>query len=357
MNYNLVRPSKVAIIVIFSLLFAILCTSHVMAATVLEDGEYTIDYEILRGDTKDNSTSLANGYWDKPAKVIVKNGTIAVQTTINQNTWVIDFSTKYNGSFVDAKVVSKNEKANTRVTEFKVNDLEDILDAKMSVFIPKAEAGLSSDYDHSYSVRILFKSDTLKQTSVAATPTPTPTATPTPTVTPSATPVPTKKPVATDTGKATDTTSNKATVSPSPNTSTDQPASSTTPNVDKNDGNSTTSSSGTGIENNAAVATTEPDLNTSTENNVETPVKETIVDPVVDPIEPSIETEDIVEANESGVTANDALDSDSTPDIQVIVDKEEQKGDKTAMYIIIIVAILIIAGVITWLVMNKRKKK
>ena len=127
---------KLLAVVVMSVLFVLLSTSHAMAAAALEDGEYTINYEILRGDTKDDSTSLADGYWDKPAKVIVKDGNIMVQTNINQHAWVVAFATQTNGKMVDARVVSTNEKANSRVTEFKVSSFDNILLSSMTVDIP-----------------------------------------------------------------------------------------------------------------------------------------------------------------------------------------------------------------------------
>ena len=66
---------------------------------------------------------MANDYFEKPAKLIVKNGEMRVQVPMNHSAWITEFKAPKNGNFVDAKVVSKDESADKRTVEFKVDDL------------------------------------------------------------------------------------------------------------------------------------------------------------------------------------------------------------------------------------------
>jgi len=348
MSYQRDYVRKLLTVVVMSLLLVFLGTSHATAATALEDGEYTINYEILRGDTKDDSTSLADGYWNKPAKVFVKDGNITVQTTINQHAWVVAFATQYNGKMVDAKVVSTNEKANSRVTEFKVNNFEDMLLSDMTVEIPEM------DYFHSYEVRFKFYPDSLKTVS-KPTDTTKPTATSKPTAkpssTPKVTPEPTKDTASTSTSPAKPTTSEKPTTSTKPQATTDP----MTPSASNNSGsNSATpaSNASTSSTDNSMVEEgsegSEISINAieeaSTEEDAEVLTGET--------------TDNVVVVSEQGITANEAVDGTTEVESeQFTVDKEEKQGGTIAIVLIIIVAVLFIAGAIAWIVMNRKRNK
>ena len=54
---------------------------------------------------------MANDYFEKPAKLVVKNGEMKVQVPMNHSAWITEFKAPENGNFVDAKVVSKDEAA------------------------------------------------------------------------------------------------------------------------------------------------------------------------------------------------------------------------------------------------------
>ena len=46
-----------------------------------------------------------------------------VQVPMNHSAWITEFKAPENGNFVDAKVVNKDESADKRTVEFKVDDL------------------------------------------------------------------------------------------------------------------------------------------------------------------------------------------------------------------------------------------
>lgn len=143
-------------------------------AATLADGSYSVDYVIKKPE--DESVSMANDYWDKPATVVVSGGAIKVQMTINHSEWVTKFKVLSGSNYVDAKVISTNSEKNTRLVEFSLDSLEKSMLSQIHVTVPEI------DYDHDYTIRFVFDTDTLKLISKpASTATPEPTATPKPT--------------------------------------------------------------------------------------------------------------------------------------------------------------------------------
>ncbi|MDP7977344.1 heme uptake protein IsdC [Bacillus sp. WLY-B-L8] len=118
------------------------------ASAELADGTYDISYVIKKAE--DDSASMANDYFEKPAKLIVKNGEMNVQVPMNHSTWITEFKAPQNGGYVDAKVVSSDAGADKRTVEFKVDDLSKPLAAKIHVVVP------SANYDHHYTIRFAF---------------------------------------------------------------------------------------------------------------------------------------------------------------------------------------------------------
>ena len=55
----------------------------------LADGTYDINYVIQKAEN--DSASMANDYFEKPAKLIVKNGEMRVQVPMNHSTWITEF--------------------------------------------------------------------------------------------------------------------------------------------------------------------------------------------------------------------------------------------------------------------------
>ncbi|MBP2078636.1 heme uptake protein IsdC [Oceanobacillus polygoni] len=145
---------KRVLTVLLIICFAFLSLSiNVSAATDLADGTYTVDYTILHADN--DSASIANDYWNKPATVTIDGDTTTVQLTLNHSTWITEYQTPSGGGFSDVRVVSTNEGNaepgdNTRVVEFTVDNLAEIIPAKIHVIVPDI------DYDHNYTIRHSF---------------------------------------------------------------------------------------------------------------------------------------------------------------------------------------------------------
>ncbi|EJR68073.1 heme uptake protein IsdC [Bacillus cereus VD115] len=137
-----------AFIMTFVCMLAFLVVPFGQASAKLADGTYDINYVIQKAENE--SASMANDYFEKPAKLVVKNGEMKVQVPMNHSAWITEFKAPENGNFVDAKVVSKDEAADKRTVEFKVDDLSKPLGVKIHVVVP------SANYDHHYTIRFVF---------------------------------------------------------------------------------------------------------------------------------------------------------------------------------------------------------
>lgn len=140
------------VIVVFLVLLA---APPVSAATTLADGTYTANYTVLKADN--DSASLANDYFAKPAKLIVKDGAIDVQIGLKNSNWIK--SIEVNG--VAPTVVSSDAGADTRTVQFRGNDLSQPIVSKIHVDIPEM------DYNHEYTIRFSFAEDSIQLTEAA----------------------------------------------------------------------------------------------------------------------------------------------------------------------------------------------
>jgi heme-binding NEAT domain protein len=127
-------------------------------ANSLANGEYTIDFKVLKDGT--NETSVMNGYTAKPATVFINGNDTYVEVTLTQSDWIKVFQTRQNGTFVDAEVVSEDPEANTRIVRFPVEDLATKLDAYTHVVIPMI------NYDNWYTVQFQFDETSLTPVNV-----------------------------------------------------------------------------------------------------------------------------------------------------------------------------------------------
>nr|WP_163853780.1 heme uptake protein IsdC [Paenibacillus elgii] len=132
----------------------------VQAASDLADGTYTIDYTIVKAENE--SASMANDYFEKPATLQVKKGEITAQIQMNHSKWITMFKVPDKGDFADAKVIKSDENEDTRVVEFKLDDLSKPFLSKIHVTVE------SINYDHDYTIRFMFDTKKLKKVELAA---------------------------------------------------------------------------------------------------------------------------------------------------------------------------------------------
>jgi heme uptake protein IsdC len=142
-------------------LLTLLIIPTVEAAADLSDGTYTLNYTITKAEN--NSVSMANDYFEKPATLFVKNGQIEMQIQINHSKWVTQFKVPDKASFVAAKIISSDSAADKRTVRFQVSDLSKPIISKIHVTVP------SIDYDHDYTIRFVIDEKSIKNTEASST--------------------------------------------------------------------------------------------------------------------------------------------------------------------------------------------
>ncbi|CAM5478869.1 cell surface protein [Bacillus safensis FO-36b] [Bacillus safensis subsp. safensis] len=119
----------------------------------LKDGVYRINYSVLKGDT--DEASRMSDYFSHPASLTVKNGKQTISFTVKDHKSVASLKTEKDGSYQEAKTVSKDEAKNTRVVSFDVDDLKKAVKGKVHIVVAAA------NYDQTYDIRFQFDSKSI----------------------------------------------------------------------------------------------------------------------------------------------------------------------------------------------------
>ncbi|GIN92387.1 hypothetical protein J22TS1_34380 [Siminovitchia terrae] len=122
-----------------------------------KDGVYTLPFVVWKD--KENISSVADGYFVKPATVKIEKGKYTVQTTLKNGSWWKSFQTAFGNKYKEVKTVSENKKDDTRIVQFAVEDLDEILNGKVHIIV-KGIPGF--EYDNKYDIRFKFHTDQLK---------------------------------------------------------------------------------------------------------------------------------------------------------------------------------------------------
>ncbi|MCK6162898.1 NEAT domain-containing protein [Bacillus pumilus] len=118
------------------------------AQNQLKDGEYRINYSVLKGDQ--DEASRMNQYFSHPASLTIKNGKQTISFTVKDHTSVASLKTEKNGSYKEVKTVSTDKAKNTRVVSFDVADLKKAVKGKVHIVVAAAH------YDQTYDIRFQF---------------------------------------------------------------------------------------------------------------------------------------------------------------------------------------------------------
>ena len=152
----------------------------------IADGTYDVSYQVNKPGS--NSASMANDYFAKPAKLIVKDGKMTMQLTIKKSAWVTEFNPPGGAS-----VISSNEGADQRVVQFTIAN-PNVVTIAMKIDIEDI------DYHHSYSVDFVINSSALPEAKAPVVNTP---------ETKPVAPEPPKKQETTNSSSGSNTSSNK----------------------------------------------------------------------------------------------------------------------------------------------------
>lgn len=144
---------------ILTVMIFILLPIHMVDAETA-DGYYEIDYEVLNADN--DSVSVANDYFDKPAVLIVEKGERYLQMGINHSNWVVGLQAPDGDDFVDVDVISEDEEEDVRIVQFVLDEdenLDEPVEMKMHIVVDVLE----EDYDHHYTARFQFDEESMTE--------------------------------------------------------------------------------------------------------------------------------------------------------------------------------------------------
>ncbi|WP_020618812.1 heme uptake protein IsdC [Paenibacillus daejeonensis] len=264
MKHKLRRVSLLLTGLVLSLLWA-----GLIHAQSLDNGVYTVDYTVLKAEN--DSASMANDYWEKPAKLTVQDGKVTIQMTVNHSQWVTEFKVPAGGNYVDTKVISTDTGADKRTVEFTAAGIEQPILSKIHVTVAEI------DYDHDYTIRFAFKPDSLKLIQAAES-----AATPEPPVDKPTTekpPAATEQPAAAKPSKPAATPSSSGTPAANTTASSPPPAAQPTPPKKEASSSSQEPAAGSGQE------STNPPEAEAREIQADEPVVEAEENPAVEPVE------------------------------------------------------------------------
>ena len=137
---------------VVTMVFMLAFMAPIQSNAAIADGTYSINYQVNKPGS--NSASMANDYFLKPAKLIVKNGKMTMQLTIKNSAWVTQFNPPGG-----AKVISANEGVDQRVVQFSAANAN-LITIAMKIDIDDI------DYHHAYSVDFVFDSSGLPEAKV-----------------------------------------------------------------------------------------------------------------------------------------------------------------------------------------------
>lgn len=148
-------------VMLFVLLGSIPFPTVKAESSALQDGEYTIDFMVLK-DGKDERSEMEK-YVEKPARLTVKDGKQLIAMTLKNSDWIQFLKVDSNGvgkentdGFVEVTELSKNTEENTRLVQFQVDVLSSKLDAYMHIFV----SGMG--YDNKYIVQFQFDESSIQ---------------------------------------------------------------------------------------------------------------------------------------------------------------------------------------------------
>jgi len=123
------------------------------AAAKLADGTYEVEYTVKKPDN--DSVSIANDYFEKPARVEVRNGEAVVYFRTNHNKWITSLKYPAGADAVELQAVEANEAEDAKV--FRLPHANVLEPAVLVVNVKIDELG----YDQEYAIRLVFKTEQL----------------------------------------------------------------------------------------------------------------------------------------------------------------------------------------------------
>jgi len=149
-----ILPALTAIVLFF------LVGNSEAAAAKVTDGTYEVEYTVKKPDN--DSASIANDYFEKPARVEVRNGEAVVYFQTNHNKWITSLKYPAGPDAAELEVVESNETEDKKV--YRLQHADVLVPAALLVHVKIDELG----YDQEYTIRLVFKTERLPLASESA---------------------------------------------------------------------------------------------------------------------------------------------------------------------------------------------
>lgn len=136
-----------ALLTLVLLSLVVIPTNIILAA--ISDGTYEIEYEMKEADNE--NTSIADGFFTKPATLTVEDGIQTIELTVTSSSMIESLEVPSG----PVEVISEDESEETRVVRFDVDeDLSLPVDVEMHIIVPDL-------YDTTHTARAVFEVDEL----------------------------------------------------------------------------------------------------------------------------------------------------------------------------------------------------
>src|SRR5690625_4130161 len=121
-----------------AIIFSLVILPHGTVFANFADGTYDVNYEMKEANS--DNTSIADGYFGKPAKVTVKDGTYTVQITLSGAEMIESLSAPSG----PVNVIS--DSGDTRIVSFTANDLSQPITMDMHIVVDRKSTRLNSSH-------------------------------------------------------------------------------------------------------------------------------------------------------------------------------------------------------------------
>lgn len=137
---------------VFALVLSFVVLPIDSASAAIADGTYKVQYEVKKSGS--NSTSIADGYFSKPATVTVSGGKATVQITLTGAEMIKSLSVQ------GTPVTVVSDSGSTRVVKFNVSgDLSKRIPMSMHIVVPKSDT--FEGYDTTHGADLVLKVDSI----------------------------------------------------------------------------------------------------------------------------------------------------------------------------------------------------
>lgn len=145
--------SKFSVLAVISALVLALAFVPVDSASAeIADGTYKIQYEVKQSGS--NNTSIADGYFSKPATLTVSGGKKTIQITLTGAEMIKSLSVQ------GTPVTVVSDSGSTRVVKFNVSgDLSQRIPMSMHIVVPKSDT--FEGYDTTHGADLVLKVDSI----------------------------------------------------------------------------------------------------------------------------------------------------------------------------------------------------